>query len=138
MIRRLAKEESGYSLVEVIISIFLLTAAIIPMVGMFDMGLNASMKGGNYDRARALANASLEKVQGLSYADAQANYRPVNATPTAGTAVSCNSGIYTCNVTTTYMNNNFSPSSASTTKMQVQVTVAWEGNNYTTTGLKAR
>ena len=33
------KSESGYSLVEVMVSIMILAIAIIPMVGMFDLGL---------------------------------------------------------------------------------------------------
>ncbi len=136
---RLLKEESGYSLVEVIVSIFILAAAIIPMVGMFDMGLKTASTGGNYDGARALANANLEKVRALPYAQAKVTYKPVNATPTAGTPVSCNEGIYTCTVTTTYVDNTLSPNSASTTKMQVVVTVGWPGgNSYTTTGLRAQ
>ncbi|CAA9232694.1 MAG: hypothetical protein AVDCRST_MAG93-958 [uncultured Chloroflexia bacterium] len=64
---RLLKEESGYSLAEVIVSIFILTAAIIPMVGMFDMGLNAATEGSNYDKARALAKKQLEQAQSLPY-----------------------------------------------------------------------
>ncbi len=135
---RLLKEESGYSLVEVIVSMFILTAAIIPMVGMFDMGLKSATTGGNYDGARALANASLEKVRALPYAGAQTAYIPVNATPTPGTPVACDQGIYDCAVTTTYVNDAFVANSATTTKMQVVVTVTWEGKSYTTTGLKAR
>ncbi len=50
MIKRL-KDETGYSLVEVIASIIILSIAIIPMVGMFDMGLNAATSSGNYDTA---------------------------------------------------------------------------------------
>ncbi len=140
MIRRLLKEESGYSLVEVIVSIFILAAAIIPMVGMFDMGLKSASTGGNYDGARALANASLEKVRALPYADAQAAYRPVNDPPANPTrSFSCSQGIFTCEVKTTYVNDDFVANPAATTKMQVVVTVTWEGGkSYTTTGLKAR
>ena len=140
MFSKLLKEESGYSLIEVIVSIIILAAAIIPMVGMFDMGLNAATKGGNYDGARALANANLEKVQALPYADVQASYRPVNDPPAdPNRSVSCNQGMFTCEVKTTYVANNLSPNSAATTKMRVVVTVQWVGGiNYTTTGLKAR
>jgi Tfp pilus assembly protein PilV len=125
-------------MVEVIVSMLLLSIAIIPMFAMFDMGLKTATTGSRYDQARTLANASLEKVQALPYANAQVTYKPVNATPTAGTAVSCGSGIFTCNVTTTYVNDNLIASSASTTKMQVVVTVTWDGSGYTTTGLKAQ
>lgn len=138
MIRKLLKEESGYSLVEVVVSIFILAAAIIPMVGMFDMGLKSATTGGNYDEARALANASLEKVRALPYADAQTAYTPVNATPTPGTSVACDQGVYDCSVTTTYVNDALVASPVPPTKMQVVVTVTWDGKSYTTTGLKAR
>ena len=67
MIRRLPREESGYSLVEVLASIVILTLAILPMVGMFDMGLNGAIRGSNYDKARALAQKQLEQAQSLSY-----------------------------------------------------------------------
>ncbi len=135
------KDEGGYSLVEVIVSIMILGIAIIPMVGMFDMGLKTATTGSNYDKARALANANLEKVQSLSYADAKVAYKPVNA---GGTTVSCDSGIFTsptgggCSVTTTYVNDSLSDNSTSTTKMRVEVTVTWDGGKITTTGLKAQ
>ncbi len=66
MIKRL-KNESGYSLVEVMVAIMLLAIAIIPMVGMFDAGLRAAVLGGNYDKARALANEELEEIKALPY-----------------------------------------------------------------------
>jgi Tfp pilus assembly protein PilV len=138
LFRKLWKEEVGYSLVEVVVSMLLLSIAIIPMVGMFDMGLKTATTGSHYDQARTLANASLEKVQSLPYADARVTYKPVNASPTAGTPVSCGSGIFTCNVTTTYVNDSLIASSAATTKMKVVVTVTWDGRSYTTTGLKAQ
>ena len=66
LIRRL-NDQSGYSLVEVMASIMILAIAIIPMVGMFDMGLNAATRGSNYDKARALAKKQLEQAESLSY-----------------------------------------------------------------------
>ena len=133
------KKESGYSLVEVMAAIVILTTAIIPMVGMFDMGLKTATTGSHYDQARKLADTNLEKVRSLSYSDAKVAYKPVNATPTAGTPVSCDTGIFDCEVTTTYVNDSLVANSASTTKMLVGVTVVWEGGkSYTTTGLKAQ
>jgi Tfp pilus assembly protein PilV len=66
-------DESGYSLVEVMASIMILTIAIIPMVGMFDMGLNSAVRGSDYDKARSLAKKQMEIVQSLPYATAKAN-----------------------------------------------------------------
>ena len=140
MIHRLYNEERGYSLIEVMVSIILLSVAIIPMVGMFDMGLNSASRAGNYDGGRALANSNLQKVMSLPYSSATdpAHYRPVNASTTPGTTVSCDTGIYTCGVKTYYVDDSFVNNSATTTKMRVEVTVSWAGGNYTTTGLKAQ
>lgn len=60
-------DETGYSLVEVMASLTILTIAIIPMVGMFDMGLKSAGTSGDYDKARALANLVLEQAKDLSY-----------------------------------------------------------------------
>ncbi len=142
MIRRLLKEESGYSLVEVIVSIFILTAAIIPMVGMFDMGLKAATRGGNYDQARALADTTLEKVRALPFADASATYGPAAPATTPTRSVSCTSpspSPYTCNMTTSYLSPGLTEANEVTTKMQVVVRVQWAGgSSYTITGLTAK
>ncbi len=144
MIKRL-RDESGYSLVEVMVAIMLLAIAIIPMVAMFDMGLNAATQGSNYDKARKLADTNLDKVRALPYAEVQVAYKPVNADPPdPNRSVSCDKGIFvaprgSCKITTTYVDISLSPNSASTTRMQVTVAVEWDGNkSYTTTGLKAR
>jgi Tfp pilus assembly protein PilV len=134
LFRRLSKGEGGYSLIEVIVSILLLSIAIIPMVGMFDMGARTTATAGHYDQARTLADRNLERVRSLPYADARVTYKPLNATPTAGAPVSCSSGIFTCNVATTYVNNSFAADPGATTRMQVVVTVTWNGRSYTTTG----
>ncbi len=60
MIRRLFRDEGVSSLVEVVVAIMILSIAIIPMVGMFDMGLKSAVRAGTYDQARTLANAKLE------------------------------------------------------------------------------
>ncbi len=149
MIRKLAREESGYSLVEVIVSIFILAAAILPMVGMFDMGLKAATRGGNYDAARALANKNLDKVRSLPWDDVQTNYKPTNTPSPAGTPVSCtppSPTVFTCTVTTTYMQDDpltqtltqALSTQTPTTVMRVVVQVQWQGGPYTTTGLITR
>lgn len=63
MSNRLKKEESGYSLVEVLAAIVLLSLAILPMVSMFDAGLRSAALGGNYDQARTLANSNIEAAK---------------------------------------------------------------------------
>ena len=59
--------ESGYSLVEVMVAIIIMTLAILPMVGMFDMGLHSTTEGSKYDKARMLANLKLEQAKNLPF-----------------------------------------------------------------------
>jgi prepilin-type N-terminal cleavage/methylation domain-containing protein len=141
-------EESGYSLIEVIASIIIMGIAILPMIAMFDTGLNSATTGSNYDKARMLADTNLEKVRALSYSQARVDYKPVNATPTPGAPVPCDESMlslaeqnrFECEVETTYVNSNLEPDSSYITKMMMVVTVEWgaSGANYTTTGLVAR
>ncbi len=129
------KNEAGYSLVEVLAAIVIIAVAIIPMVGMFDAGLRASILGGNYDKGRALANQELERVKALSYSEVQANYPPGQAIPCS----SSQSG-YTCTTTTAYVGDNLQNVSSSTSAMRVDVLVTWDAGTktYTATGLIAR
>lgn len=137
------KNEGGYSLVEVMAAIVILSLAIIPMVGMFDAGLRAAVAGSNYDKARTLANEKLEEVRVLPYkspdppAAGTANsvvekYDPPG--PAAGTE-----GIFTYSVQTKYVDADLSNPVDSPTKpqMRVEVTVSWQGNNFTNTGFVA-
>ncbi|HEX6709416.1 MAG TPA: prepilin-type N-terminal cleavage/methylation domain-containing protein [Rubrobacter sp.] len=59
--------ESGYSLVEVMVAIVVLTVAIIPMVGMFGAAIRATNASGDYDEARTCAVQKLEQVKSLPY-----------------------------------------------------------------------
>lgn len=88
MINRSLKSEAGYSLIEVMVSILILTAAILPMVGMFDTGLRAASSGGNYDTARAFANKKLEQTKSLPYNSAAPTAQDVRDNfPVAGAAM---------------------------------------------------
>jgi Tfp pilus assembly protein PilV len=153
--------ESGYSLVEVMVSIILLTIAILPMVSMFDMGLQTTTKGSNYDKSRSLANLKLEEAKSRPYDFVQQNF-PVTVPATDSTP----------NPTSGYYNSGFIPASApyanfqykiekqymkkpdtssiafercdeglntcstDTDLMRIIVTVQWaDGNEYTTYGL---
>jgi prepilin-type N-terminal cleavage/methylation domain-containing protein len=129
----------GYSLVEVLVAIAILSLAILPMVGMFDAALRAATLGGNYDKARALANEKLEEVRALPYSDPGAaadsvteKYPP--ATPTSGKR-----GIFTYTVQTKFVDASFSnlTDSPPTSQMRVEVEVEWQGKSYTTTGFVA-
>ena len=56
------------------VSIIILAIAILPMVGMFDMGLNSATTGSNYDKARALANLKLEEAKSLPFETVKDNF----------------------------------------------------------------
>ncbi len=139
MIRPLT-DECGYSLVEVMASIMILTIAIIPMVGMFDMGLEAASRSGNYDRGRAIAVEEMEEIRALPFGGA--SYSVVSTYP-PGTPKACAGSVptgFSCQVKTTYVRvgaTAIEADSSVRTMMEVEVTVTWDGgsNSYTTTGL---
>lgn len=72
MIRKIEGQD-GYSLVEVMASIVILSIAIIPMVAMFSMGLDSAVSSSNYDKGRTLAKKQMEIVQSLSFSNAKNN-----------------------------------------------------------------
>lgn len=151
MIRKLAREESGYSLVEVIVSIFILAIAILPMVGMFDMGLNAATRGSNYDKARALANKQLELSQSLSYDTVRTAFP--NAPCTFNGSGLCEAtdlqdsdsefSNFRYTIRKQYVDGAFANANTDTGAMKVAVVVGWGGasfndNMYTATDFKVR
>jgi prepilin-type N-terminal cleavage/methylation domain-containing protein len=78
------KSECGYSLVEVMASIMILAIAIIPMVGMFDMGLKTATSGSHYDKARAFLNERLERAKVLPYETVRDSFPVASSTPSEG------------------------------------------------------
>ena len=68
------REEGGYSLIEVMVSIMLMTLAILPMMAMFDTGLRSATTGSNYDKSRALANLMLEQAKNMSFDTFEDNF----------------------------------------------------------------
>src|SRR3712207_6951320 len=94
------RNESGYSLVEVMASIVILTVAIIPMVGMFDMGLETATSGGQYDTARAFANKKLEQAKSLPYDSTSASVTDVKDNyPFAAPTTKATDGTTTASIT---------------------------------------
>jgi prepilin-type N-terminal cleavage/methylation domain-containing protein len=150
----LLRNESGYSLVEVMVSIMILAIAIIPMVSMFDAGLRASSLGSNYDKARALANEKLEEIKALPFRDSDTpavadsileKYRPVNEPATAagglgpGSPVSGTRGAFSYTLTTRYVQQDFNTTPATairTSFIRVAVQVSWQGKSITVTGIR--
>ncbi|WP_166395694.1 type IV pilus modification PilV family protein [Rubrobacter marinus] len=91
------KNEAGYSLVEVMASIVILSIAIIPMVSMFDVGLKSASQGGKYDKARTLANLTLEEAKSLPYNTSTVGDQEVRDTfpePASTTTTYSGSGSY--------------------------------------------
>jgi prepilin-type N-terminal cleavage/methylation domain-containing protein len=130
------EDESGYSMMEVLAAIAILSLAIVPMVGMFDAGLRAAVLGGNYDEGRALANEKLEEAKALPYDGVVELYPP-------GTR-DCSGAIdpgFACEVRTAYASLGHAAvvsGGSSGTMMQVTVTVGWGGSSYSTTGLVSK
>jgi prepilin-type N-terminal cleavage/methylation domain-containing protein len=147
--RRL-RDEAGYSLVEVMASIMILAIAIIPMVGMFDMGLQTATRGSNYDKARAFASQQLELAKARSYDQVKNSFPTGSSTPnpdfSATLTVPTGAGLpagstYTVAkryVSTNAANPSFSNASSDQGLIRITVTVSWSGNSYSTVGLKAR
>jgi Tfp pilus assembly protein PilV len=85
LFRKRLKNEVGYSLVEVMVSIIILAIGILPLIGMFDMSLNSATTGSNYDKARALANLKMEEAKSMPFVDLEEDF-PVNpSTPDLAT-----------------------------------------------------
>ena len=59
--------ESGYSLVEVMVAMVVLTVAVVPMVRVFEAAIQAADASGDYDAARTCAIQKLEQVKSLPY-----------------------------------------------------------------------
>ncbi len=121
------KSESGYSLVEVVVAMVVLTVAILPMVGMFEAGLRAATAGGEYDRARACAGQKLEQAKSLPY-------EAVKAWPSAGV---CETSGLDYAVGTEFVDQDLQDVGEDRGLMKVTVTVEWDGggNSYSVTGV---
>jgi hypothetical protein len=131
--RNQREDESGYSMMEVLAAIIILSLAIVPMVGMFDAGLRAAVLASNYDKGRALANEKLEEVKAMPHDGVVEVYPP-------GTR-DCSGAVdpgFDCEVRTAYAsmgNAAIVTGGSSGTLMQVTVTVNLGGSSYSTTGL---
>lgn len=154
LVWRMFKDQSGYSLPEVLVAILLLAIAIIPMVGMFDAGLKAASLGGNYDKARALANKQLEVAKSRPYDYVRTEF-PISGTLpgkfgyTSPAQKDVDFPGFTYVVSKQYMEqpptapgssmNNFNSADTDTGLIKVTITVSWgSSNSYTTVGLVGR
>ena len=144
MLHRHLRDETGYTLVEVMASIIILTLAILPMAGMFSMGLKSATSGSNYDKSRALANLKMEEAKSLPFAEVESNF------PEAGNTTPFDSAWLTevdypnfqYKVEKQYMKKpteaipGWDPSDTPTNLIRIKVTVKWaDGNEFSTFGL---
>ncbi len=146
---------------EVMVSIMILTIAIIPMVGMFDAGLRASVVGSNYDKARALAKKQTETVHTLSYDTVKNTYPGPSCTPasfsgglsyTTGCTVPATEdpkdifSAFTYDVRKQYVTpsaggagvQSLPNSTTDSGMMRITIEVKWGTNAYSISGIKAR
>jgi Tfp pilus assembly protein PilV len=163
VLRKRLKEESGYSLIEVLASMVLLTIAIIPMLGMFDTGLRGITTSSNYEKVRALANLKMEEAKSLPFDSADNAIQDVKDNfpePAGGTLSNYDDGpgldrsdpktepgfpnSMTYVIDKQYMQQPTASgdwqkdtSGTPTGLIRVTVTVNWNGNTYRTYGLVA-
>ena len=123
------RRESGYSLVEVMAAIVILTTAIIPMVGMFDAALRAVNTSGDYGVARACAVQKLEQARSLSY-------ETVSGGLPDGT---CEPSGFGFEIHEEFVNAELQAIQEDQGLIRVSVTVSWDGgDSYATTGVVSR
>lgn len=115
-------------MVEVLAAIIILSLAILPMVSMFDAGLRAAVLGGNYDKARMMANSELESAKALGYPAIES----VNDCP--------DQGEFKCTLVKTPINAELEepPTSSGKAGYKLEVTVEWGSSDYTATGVVVR
>ena len=150
------REESGYTLIEVLASIIIFTLAILPMAAMFNAGINSATASSNYDKARSLANLKLEQAKTLPFADVESNFPQAGNTTPFDSAWLTEPGADFANfryrVEKDYMqewdptnqdaSRGFATSGPPTDLIRVTVTVQWSNggstNTYRTLGLVAK
>ncbi len=127
------RREQGYSLLEVLVAMVILTACIIPMAGMFDSSLRASEASADHDRARSEAGRALETIRVSDYEETGELYG-------AGALKTCPGGDpgdrFYCTVEATFVDKKLVPSGVSYgTRLLVEVEVKWSGNSHRASGL---
>ncbi|HEU4847169.1 MAG TPA: type II secretion system protein [Rubrobacteraceae bacterium] len=123
------RRESGYSLVEVMAAIVILTTAIIPMVGMFDAALRAVSTSGDYGVARACAGQKLEQLRSLPYETVSAGLPDGTCEP-SGLSYAFHEEFVSAELQGIQEDQGLT---------RVTVTVSWDGgDSYATTGVVSR
>ena len=121
--------ESGYSLVEVMVAIVVLTVAVVPMVGMFEAAIQAANASGDYDKARTCAVQKLEQVKSLPYEAAEGGLQGGVCAPSG----------FGYTIAAQPIGTDLSDGSGEEGLSMITVTVDWGGeNSYGVSGVVSR
>jgi prepilin-type N-terminal cleavage/methylation domain-containing protein len=122
-------EESGYSLVEVMVAMVVLTIAVVPMVGMFDAAIGAADGSADYDKARMCAVQKLEHLKSLPYEAVEGGLQ-------GGV---CNPSGFGYTIATQSIGTDLGDGSGEEGMTMITVTVDWDGDNsYAISGVVSR
>jgi prepilin-type N-terminal cleavage/methylation domain-containing protein len=131
MKRRLIKRKLGYTLIEVLVSLFLISMGAIMYTATLPMAAKGSRMVGNYQQASSLVQHKIDQLRAvgygrLDYTDLLASLDIIDASPTSSpysfTTIDGLSAIYP-NATGTIAVSDFS-----STIKQVTVTLTWTGS----------
>ena len=122
------RSSAGYSLLEVMVAVVILTVCIVPMAGMFDAAARGGGEADGYSHARAQADANAERITALGYREAVRLYGPDGGT---GCPTDAPDDGFTCAVESGFVDENLNRTEAdNATRMLVTVRVGWDGHLY--------
>jgi prepilin-type N-terminal cleavage/methylation domain-containing protein len=123
------KSAAGYSLVEVMVAMVVLTVAVVPMVGMFDAAIGAADASADYDKARTCAVQKLEHLKSLPYEAVEGGLQ-------GGV---CDSSGFRYTIATESIDTDLGDGSGEEGLTMVTVTVDWDGeDSYVVSGVVSR
>jgi prepilin-type N-terminal cleavage/methylation domain-containing protein len=123
------KSAAGYSLVEVMVAMVVLTVAVVPMVGMFDAAIGAADASADYDKARTCAVQELEHLKSLPYEAVEGGLQ-------GGV---CDSSGFRYTIATESIDTDLGDGSGEEGLTMVTVTVDWDGeDSYVVSGVVSR
>lgn len=123
------KSAAGYSLVEVMVAMVVLTVAVVPMVGMFDAAIGAADVSADYDKARTCAVRKLEHLKSLPYEAVEGGLQGGVCDPSG----------FGYTIATQSIGADLGDDSGDEGLTMVTVTVDWDGENtYAVSGVVSR
>jgi prepilin-type N-terminal cleavage/methylation domain-containing protein len=123
------KSAAGYSLVEVMVAMVVLTVAVVPMVSMFDAAIGTADASADYDKARTCAVRMLEHLKSLPYEAVQGGLQ-------GGV---CNPSGFRYTVATRAIGPDLGDGTGEEGLTMITVTVDWDGeDSYVVWGVVSR